>query len=77
MLQYYFGDFNIIRDKFLKQEIGKDNGWVPLPTLLRFNRLAALTKDVDVILSAFKENPSELVEVIIVFVVTISCFAFA
>lgn len=63
--QYYFGDFNLMKDKFLKQEIQKDDGWVPLATLLNFNRLAALTKDIDVILSAFKENPSELVEVII------------
>lgn len=62
-IEYYFGDFNLMKDKFLKQEIIKDDGWVPLTTLLRFNRLAALTKDVDVILSAFKENPSELIEV--------------
>ena len=47
----------------MKQEITKDEGWVRLTTLLRFNRLAALTKDIDVILSAFKENPSELIEV--------------
>lgn len=53
-----------MKDKFLKQEIAKDDGWVPLTTILRFNRVLALTKDVNVILSAFKENPSELIEVL-------------
>jgi lupus La protein len=65
MLQYYCGDFNIGRDKFLKHEITKDNGWVTVSTLLRCNRLAALTKDVDVIMGAFKKNPTSLVEVCI------------
>lgn len=62
-IEYYFGDFNLMKDKFMKQELIKDDGWVPLNTLLRFNRLSALTKNVDVIISAFKENPSELIEV--------------
>lgn len=54
-----------MKDKFLKQEILKDHGWVPLTILLRFNRLSALTKDVDVILSAFEENPVDWIEVIL------------
>lgn len=57
----------MIKDKFLKQEVRKDNGWIPFKMLLRFNRLAALTKDVKVILNSFKENPSTLVEVLFLF----------
>lgn len=62
-LQYYFGDFNMMKDKFLRAEVQKNDGWIPIKTLLRFNRLAALTKDESVVLSAFKDNPSELVMV--------------
>ena len=56
----------MMKDKFLKQEVLKDDGWVPLSTLLRFNRLAALSKDANVILTAFKNNPSSIVEVRII-----------
>lgn len=52
-----------MKDKFLRAEIQKNDGWVPIKTLLRFNRLAALTKNEDVVLAAFKSNPSELMEV--------------
>lgn len=62
-IEYYFGDFNMMKDRYLKAEVQKNNGWVPIKTLLRFNRLAALTKDENVVLAAFKESPSELVEV--------------
>lgn len=62
-IEYYFGDFNMMKDKFLRAEIQKNDGWVPIKTLLRFNRLAALTKNEDVVLAAFKSNPSELMEV--------------
>lgn len=53
----------MMKDKYLKAEIQKNDGWVPIKILLRFNRLAALTKDENVVLAAFKDNPSELVEV--------------
>lgn len=54
----------MMKDKFLKAEVQKNDGWIPIKTLLRFNRLAALTKDENSVLAAFKDNPSELVEVI-------------
>lgn len=37
-LQYYFGDHNLPRDKFLKEQLQQDDGWVPLETMLKFNR---------------------------------------
>jgi len=35
-VEYYFGDSNLSRDKFLQDEIRKDEqGWVPLTTMLK------------------------------------------
>ena len=43
-LEFYFGDSNIVRDKFLLEEIQKnDEGWVPMEILLKFKRLASLS----------------------------------
>lgn len=41
-LQYYFGDHNLPRDKFLKEQLQLDDGWVPLETMLKFNRYLSL-----------------------------------
>lgn len=38
LLQYYFGDHNLPRDKFLKEQLQLDDGWVPFETMLKFNR---------------------------------------
>uniref|UniRef100_A0A672YKH6 Small RNA binding exonuclease protection factor La n=1 Tax=Sphaeramia orbicularis TaxID=375764 RepID=A0A672YKH6_9TELE len=37
-IEYYFGDHNLPRDKFLKEQLQLDDGWVPLETMLKFNR---------------------------------------
>uniref|UniRef100_A0A914HNP9 Uncharacterized protein n=1 Tax=Globodera rostochiensis TaxID=31243 RepID=A0A914HNP9_GLORO len=55
-VEFYFGDINLPRDKFLQEEMKKDDGWVPLTTMLKFNRLAALTTDLDQITSALKDS---------------------
>ena len=37
-VEYYFGDSNMQRDKFLQDEVAKDaEGWVPLTTMLKVN----------------------------------------
>lgn len=36
--KYYFGDHNLPRDKFLKEQLQLDDGWVTLETMLKFNR---------------------------------------
>lgn len=41
-LQYYFGDHNLPRDKFLKEQLQLDDGWVTLETMLKFNRFVFL-----------------------------------
>lgn len=61
-VEYYFGDANLARDKFLTSEIAKDKDqWVPITVLLTFNRLKALTTDPAVVAEALAG--SELVEV--------------
>jgi len=65
-VEYYFADFNLMRDQFLKNEIklskeaGKD-GFISLDIMLKFNKLAQLTTDKEKILSCIAE--SKLVEV--------------
>jgi len=41
--EFYFGDANFVRDKFLRATADANDGFVPIATLLTFNRLRALT----------------------------------
>ncbi|XP_058058381.1 la protein homolog [Anopheles bellator] len=62
-LEYYFGDANLLKDKFLKEQIKLDDGWVPLDVLLTFKRLKALSEDKKVIADAIEKSTEGLVEV--------------
>lgn len=62
-LEYYFGDSNLNRDKFLQEQISKDEGWVPVTTLLTFKRLQALSEDAKVIVDAIEKSDEGLVQV--------------
>merc|ERR1711892_696198 len=62
-VEYYFGDFNLPRDKFLNEETKKEDGWVTFETMLNFKRLADLSKDVAVIVAALKQSKSGLLSV--------------
>ncbi|XP_063700564.1 la protein homolog [Culicoides brevitarsis] len=62
-LEYYFGDSNLNRDKFLQEQISKDDGWVPVKTLLTFKRLQALSEDEKVIVDAIEKSDEGLVQV--------------
>ncbi|XP_068101677.1 lupus La protein [Hyperolius riggenbachi] len=62
-VEYYFGDHNLPRDKFLKQQMCLDDGWIPLETMIKFNRLSKLTTDFGVILAALKKSKTGLLEV--------------
>lgn len=62
-VEYYFGDINLVRDKFMQEQIKVDDGWIPLETMLKFNRLANLTKESEVIVSALKKSQTGLMEV--------------
>lgn len=62
-VEYYFGDANLMRDKFLLEQIGKDDGWVTLTVLLTFKRLANLSTDPKVIVAALEKSNEGLIEI--------------
>ncbi|XP_040567223.1 la protein homolog [Lepeophtheirus salmonis] len=64
-VDYYFGDFNLSRDKFLKEKIKEcEGGWIDMDIMLKFQRLSALASgDAALVLKALKEAGGDLVEV--------------
>ncbi|XP_036327864.1 la protein homolog [Rhagoletis pomonella] len=63
-VEYYFSDANLRRDKFLLEQISKDEeGWVPLSVLLTFKRLSSLTTDTTVIIDALIKSDEGLLEI--------------
>lgn len=62
-IQYYFGDYNLPKDRFLKEQVLLDNGWVALDTMFKFARLSQLTKSAPVVIEALKKSTSGLMEV--------------
>lgn len=62
-IEYYLSDVNMVRDKFLKNEITKDDGWIPLSVLITFKRLQSLTTDFEMIIGALKKSQSGLIEI--------------
>jgi lupus La protein len=61
-IEYYFSDVNMIRDKFLQNELIKDEGWIPLSILTTFKRLQSLTTDFKTIMNALKKSFSGLLQ---------------
>ena len=60
-MEYYFGDFNLPKDKFLKAQIDEaKEGWISLDIMLKFQRLANLSTDKELIIKAAKN--SEILE---------------
>jgi lupus La protein len=53
----------MVRDKFLKAEIAKDEGWIPLSVLTTFKRLQSLTTDFKTIINALKNSVSGLLQI--------------
>ncbi|XP_033350749.1 la protein homolog [Bombus vosnesenskii] len=60
-VEFYFGDVNMQRDKFLIEQTKLDEGWVPMTIMLNFKLLASMSQDINVILEAIKS--SELMEI--------------
>lgn len=53
-IEYYFGDYNLPRDKFMLDLMLEDEGWISMNKMTTFPRLAALSKDPDVIMDAIE-----------------------
>lgn len=62
-IEYYFGNHNLPRDKFLKEQIKLDDGWVPLEVMIKFNRLSHLSTDFSVIVEALRKSKTGLMEI--------------
>ncbi|XP_076344889.1 la autoantigen-like isoform X2 [Tachypleus tridentatus] len=62
-VEYYFGDFNLVKDHFLQEQIKKDDGWVPLETMIKFNRLKTLATDFVAIRKALEKSPTQLLQI--------------
>jgi len=62
-IEYYFGDFNLPRDKFLNEKTKYNQGWVRLKTMLTFRRLAEISTDVAEIAAAIKKSKAGLIAV--------------
>lgn len=63
-VEYYFGEWNLNRDKFLRGKISdNEDGWVKLDILLTFNRLKAISDDPKVIIEALEKSPNGLVQI--------------
>lgn len=60
-IEYYFGDLNMQKDKFLISQSKLNDGWIPMTVMLNFKQLAALSKNSDVILKALES--SDLIEI--------------
>jgi len=54
-IEYYFGDWNLRRDKFLKEKMAENDGWIEIDILLTFNRLKALTESRQEVVDALKK----------------------
>lgn len=61
-IEYYFGDHNLQRDKFMQEKTGENEGWVDISVLLTFNRLKKITEDAAAIADAIAKSPNGLVE---------------
>jgi len=61
-VEYYFGDVNYPRDKFLQEKKTEDDGWISLECLTTFNRLKSLSTDLEFITSALKKSKSGVLE---------------
>lgn len=55
-IEYYFGDSNLPRDRFLLEQIKLDEGWIPIETMLKFNRLTKICDDAKAIAEALKKS---------------------
>lgn len=61
-VEYYFGDINLPRDKFLQGQIKEnEDGWVPLEVMLKFKRLANISDDAKVIAEALEKSEEKVV----------------
>ncbi|EGC40246.1 hypothetical protein DICPUDRAFT_52105 [Dictyostelium purpureum] len=56
-VEYYFSDSNLLRDKFLKEELAKNvDGYVSIEIIASFNRMKAISTDLEFITESLKKS---------------------
>lgn len=54
-VEFYFGDANLQKDRFMKQEISKHpEGYVAISTIASFNKMKQITDDLDLVVKGMK-----------------------
>lgn len=61
-IEFYFSDSNMPTDAFMKEQAKANAGFIPITTLLKFNKLKQLTDSPEVIINALKSAPSDIVK---------------
>ncbi|CCF59343.1 hypothetical protein KAFR_0G03110 [Kazachstania africana CBS 2517] len=54
-VEFYFSEFNLPYDKFLRSIVNKNNGWVPISTIVTFNRMKKY-RPVETVVEVLKES---------------------
>ena len=62
-VEFYFGDYNLHRDKFMKDEMAKNDGWFSMDIMLKFQRLSSICSEPGTILAALLKSKNNLLEV--------------
>lgn len=56
-IEFYFSDSNVLKDKFILQQIQKDKeGWVDLKLIANFNRVKQLSQNMEIITKSLKHS---------------------
>ena len=56
-IEYYFSEENLVKDVFIRKKMDCD-GYLPISLIASFHRVASLTQDVNMIISALKDSLS-------------------
>lgn len=54
-VEFYFSEFNLPYDKFLRMTVEKNDGWVPITTIATFNRMKKF-RPVDKVVETLRES---------------------
>lgn len=62
-VEFYFSDYNLMKDTFMRDTIKEDDGWFTMDVMLKFKRLSQLCSEPTTILEAVKSSDRGLMEV--------------
>jgi len=57
-VSFYFSDSNFPNDQFLQKVAGENDGWIPVSTLMTFNRIKQITEDQTFFVNSLASPPA-------------------